>query len=888
MRQSLDVPLCILMRGREESLQLIMIKIFKHNVWLCILTTSIFSFGHNMDVHAQDKPVCNSLLNAYPCDAASILKNSNMSYINGSDIRSKDVVSMMQSSDMVIKLTEGKGKKNVSKSEVLKFNKSEQVTSEVIAQEKVKTVFNKVSVTGDGKAGSSRSGNVSHSVFGVKQGGFLFVEDSKVNVTNTHGIAVESSTPIFKEQSLDLQDDSLSWVVFEKSNIMLKGRGARGLYFRGDSLQDNYQEGELLVNLGTFHFKNTAFRIPDGTAIYSDDARRYPYITASEGTRIFADTLLDVKNNSYVGIEADASFLAGGAHVEKDSYASVELFNKSQWTVRASKNAFEKSKGQDSYFVDSSISFVRLIDSSIFFHKSQNGHSQRLQVGVLDDSATDYAYVAGGDARLYVNAYRTADKRGNLLNADQLLIRGNVYGSTKVYVRGVASNPETKENFSKNNNVDSISVVQVYGKAKQDSFKLPVGYVALGGAPYRYRLCAYSSVLNNANDTKGLAKDDGEFWDYRLEREYINSSKQLRSKVKKVVSRLRKARSIGDVTGHNGVVSNHDGFIFDEIKVQALVPQVPTYLLLPNALFHAGLMDISNQNKQLRMLRVTSRDLLENGKSPAFFIRSYGGNHHYASNLSTLEYGYGGNLDYNAVGVGVVLKARESTYSSASFGLMGTYGKMALLPKDVAQSQKSSLNKWSVTAYGSMQYDMGFYGDGFFSYGSFKGDVLTLARGRTATLEGNLLNASLTFGKSIMAGYQGFIFDPHVQVVYQNLHFGRTPDIDGFDIEMGKPDQWLMRIGGGLTKTLFSSKEAGVVSFSGKLHLAHGFGGKKFVHFADSFELGSFGSALEAGLGFNAQLSSQFAVHGDMTYQRRLGKAGFSGVSFSGGVRYRF
>ncbi|MGF7158174.1 hypothetical protein GGR09_001557, partial [Bartonella heixiaziensis] len=37
-----------------------------------------------------------------------------------------------------------------------------------------------------------------------------------------------------------------------------------------------------------------------------------------------------------------------------------------------------------------------------------------------------------------------------------------------------------------------------------------------------------------------------------------------------------------------------------------------------------------------------------------------------------------------------------------------------------------------------------------------------------------------------------------------------------------------------------------------------------------------------------AQLSSKFALHGDVTYQHKLTKAGFSGVSFSGGLRYHF
>ncbi|WP_246464880.1 autotransporter outer membrane beta-barrel domain-containing protein, partial [Bartonella phoceensis] len=53
-------------------------------------------------------------------------------------------------------------------------------------------------------------------------------------------------------------------------------------------------------------------------------------------------------------------------------------------------------------------------------------------------------------------------------------------------------------------------------------------------------------------------------------------------------------------------------------------------------------------------------------------------------------------------------------------------------------------------------------------------------------------------------------------------------------------------------------------------------------------QLGALGSFLEVGLGFNAQLSPKFVLHGDVAYQRRLTKAGFSGASFSGGLRYLF
>ncbi|WP_208436339.1 hypothetical protein, partial [Bartonella phoceensis] len=81
------------------------------------------------------------------------------------------------------------------------------------------------------------------------------------------------------------------------------------------------------------------------------------------------------------------------------------------------------------------------------------------------------------------------------------------------------------------------------------------------------------------------------------------------------------------------------------------------------------------------------------------------------SNLSALEYGYGGELDYNAIDIGVLLQTIENVYGTTSFGVIGSYERFTLQPLDVKQSQKSAFDKWTATAYGSMQHHTGFYVD---------------------------------------------------------------------------------------------------------------------------------------------------------------------------------
>ncbi|WP_375644971.1 autotransporter outer membrane beta-barrel domain-containing protein [Bartonella sp. MR100HLJHH] len=325
-----------------------------------------------------------------------------------------------------------------------------------------------------------------------------------------------------------------------------------------------------------------------------------------------------------------------------------------------------------------------------------------------------------------------------------------------------------------------------------------------------------------------------------------------------------------------------------EMGIRAVVPQLPTYLLLPNALFHAGLMDFASQNKKLKAIRSFSGGSLKSDENPAFFIRGYGGSYHYASNLSAFEYGYGAELDYSALEAGVLLKEIESSESCTFFGVTGTYGKLSLHPLNVEQRKKSAFDKWSVGAYGSLQHDTGFYIDGVLSYGFFKGDVLTLARGKVVALKGKQFSGSLTSGRMFATGYKGVIFDPQIQVVYQHLQFNPAHDVDNIEVDLGKFHQWMGRVGGRLSKTLNVSEEGRVVSFYSKLSYLHSFEDKRFVSFKNDFQLGFFGSSLEAGLGFNARLSSKLSLYGDINYQHRLTKAGFSGASFSAGLRHLF
>ncbi|WP_375684385.1 autotransporter outer membrane beta-barrel domain-containing protein [Bartonella sp. AP1QHHD] len=741
-----------------------------------------------------------------------------------------------------------------------------------------------VKITGKGKEKNSDN----HAVLRTDLEGTVNLKGTTIRAMDVHGILLENtvdSIPLQEVKDLSNEDSDskipVTEVNMKSSSVTVKGEGSYGIYFQGEkpwsegggkkeeiSLEEEKAPPRLeVVNLDT-----TEFSVLDDTALYGKNVISGAVSLMKSALRS-GNFLLRAEKGASITVLADGSTLEGRTHVDKNSNAELYLGGRSKWILPQ-----QVQKDQHGAAHDSSISLVSLMgESSINFKRHESSSAddyQTLRIG----KGKGEVYRARDGASISLNSYLNTGGALDHQKTDRVLIHGDVSGKTKLQVHGVSGSPGGYT--GRGGNDEGISIIQVSGQAEQDSFQLEGGYVALDKLPYQYKLYSYGpgSHLGKANMDQRLVEGSGDFWDFRLESRSIDSDVQPKpDPAPKPIP--------GPEPSPEPAPEPHPR---PKPGVKAVVPQVPTYLLLPNALRHIGLMNVNNQNKRLEALRITSGGLLESRENPLFFVSGYGGNHRYTSNLSALEYGYGGEFNYNAIEAGVLLKAIENMYGSTSFGIIGAYERFSLQPLNVEQSQKSTFDKWSVTAYGGMQHDAGFYVDGLVSYGLFKGDVLTTARGKTATLKGFPLSASLTAGKTFMVGEDGFVFDPQVQVVYQYLQFNKVRDVDGFDIDLGKLHQWVGRVGGRLTKRLVATDEAQVVSFYGKLHLAHGFEGKQFVHFKDAFQLGAFGSSLETGLGFNAQLSQNFALYGDLVYQHKLTKAGFSGTSFSGGLRYHF
>ncbi len=746
----------------------------------------------------------------------------------------------------------------------------------------------KVNITAkNGERESNSAGGSGRSAFLLSSKGSVELKDGNVRIdgngfwirdTGGGGVKPNSSR---RRRSAEIRP-SVNWANVESSTVVIEGEGRYGIYFDGSGrVRVPSNDSEPLDKLDLFSLKKTVLQVPKSVAIYSNNSDGR--ISLEKETEITGDLLLRSENKSRVLVSTSGSKITGGVRVDNSSYGKIELSGNSEWILTTSSYKPQNMSSSDSY-----ISSVSLVNSAIRFAvpASEEHQYQTLRIG----KGSGTVYEAQGEAHVYLNTYLNKGGKLQEQKTDRLLIHGDVSGKTILHIHSVAGSPGGATGLEGNNK--GISVVQVHGSAQEDSFQLAGGYVTLENSPYQYRLHAYgvSSKLGTASPAQKLVESGGEFWDFRLENGSVD-----------FYTPSKPAPGSGVVPGPHLRPDDGSEFVPDPhlrpvepgvrpIKpgVRAVVPQLPTYLLLSNSVFHAGLVDISNQNKQLEMLRTTSSGMVEVRERPALYLHSYGGHYRYHSDLSALEYGYGGNLNYNAVETGVLLQTIENTTSILSLGVLGSYGKLSLQPLNVEHSQESAFDKWTATVYGSMQHDNGFYVDGLFSYGLLKGDVRTSVRGRTATLKGKPFSVSLTGGQAFAIGYESFVLDPQVQVIYQRLQFSNARDVDNFDIELGGLNQWVARVGGRLIKVPKNYEGVNSIALYGKVYLSHGFGERQAVRFKDSFQLGNFGSTLEAGLGFNARLSGSLVLHADMVYQRKLTKAGFSGASFSGGVHYRF
>ncbi|WP_139412275.1 autotransporter outer membrane beta-barrel domain-containing protein [Bartonella mastomydis] len=361
-------------------------------------------------------------------------------------------------------------------------------------------------------------------------------------------------------------------------------------------------------------------------------------------------------------------------------------------------------------------------------------------------------------------------------------------------------------------------------------------------------------------------------------------------------------------------------------NVKTLTPQIENSFVMPIAMFAVGVADANNQNILLDNMQITMFEPKEY-QERSIFLSTYGNKNTFFSRIHPKQEGtpteqegtpteqqstpaeqqveqndvqleqesvkaeqgsIHADIRYAALQAGAILIAREGQNINTHFGFFGTYGKLSFAPKNAESSHKKMFDKWSLTAYGNIQHDSGSYASGFLSYGILKENMRKDFIEDTPQIKNSkILGAAATVGQKLSTGFEGVILEPQAQIVYQRLILGSPSDNisssadssssndDSFKINISKPDQWLLRIGGRLTQN-----KGHVLSFYGKLNM--------IKTFSKNFKLAAMGSLVEGGFGIQAHLSPNIELHSDLSYQHKFKKVGISGINISAGMRYHF
>ncbi|WP_208433482.1 autotransporter outer membrane beta-barrel domain-containing protein [Bartonella doshiae] len=692
------------------------------------------------------------------------------------------------------------------------------------------------------------SGGFIHSGGGVKVdlGSTAFLNDVEIIAENPRDSALVA---------MNRSDDKPSKIVMTGGSIKAEHTA---FYVGGDAQIDATDVTATAKNFGIqiedshINLTNTKLSVENGIGIDVNWPNKNSFnIVNLKNTEIHADVLLSISDPSIVTtatLITDHSSIEGRVKTSDEGKIVFDLKNDTTWTIKNS--AYEKDK--DGHLVHitqrsrSDVSVLNLDNSTIAFEIPTEEHYHTLHIGT-GKAETKTVYNASGDARIGFNI-AWGDETEIIINqkSDRLLIHGDVAGTTTVYIKSDLGKRDSVVNAAAVSNTSGLSLIQVSGNAKEDSFKLDKGYTTLGGKPYKYTLTAYgpTSSHGKANSGQSFFEEKNEnFWDFRIHKAFLDSG-----------------------SGSGGI--------------PAPVAQTASYIVMPNALFTAGFTDMLKQSALLADIHTA--------QSYSFFLSPYGNTATLTSKRGPLKYGYNADIFYAAAQAGVTSAAMENKDFTIHLGALGTYGQLSFTPQDIEDTGKSTLNKWAATAYGTLHHNNGLYLDILASYGIIDGNITTAVFKSAAKLNNTTtFSASATVGKEFATDAEGVTFEPQAQLIYQQLSFDTIKDADNLKIDMRNPSQWLARIGGRLSKTV-STENNNVFSFYGKVNFLKTFGDDGKIQIGDVFDLDPMGASLEGGVGINAKLSQNFSIHGDVSYQQKLQKTGITGASFSGGIRYQF
>lgn len=201
---------------------------------------------------------------------------------------------------------------------------------------------------------------------------------------------------------------------------------------------------------------------------------------------------------------------------------------------------------------------------------------------------------------------------------------------------------------------------------------------------------------------------------------------------------------------------------------------------------------------------------------------------------------------------------------------------------------KAHFETQSLAGLPTWQAQAGWYVDAVVTGGRFDGPVTTPSRGKTISLRGNAIAASIEAGYPVQLNSQGLALEPQLQFVYQRLSFDRRTDVDRIRVDLGNPDQGVVRAGLRLTRPILGPDEVRFTPYLKANLLQHVGAGDTVRLSGVAFGTGSVGPTAQVGGGITGMLRHNLSIYGDVAWQQELGDGGYRGWAFNGGLRYTF
>jgi autotransporter family porin len=497
---------------------------------------------------------------------------------------------------------------------------------------------------------------------------------------------------------------------------------------------------------------------------------------------------------------------------------------------------------------------------------------------------------------------------------DRLLVRGNVSepgGATVLNITPGALSDGALSDFNHNSAVDAnegISVVQVAGTSSADAFRLNGGSVAAG--PFQYGLYAFQPGASQAAQRAvGGATAGNRFWDYRLANVYIcESDCTPMTAVNPSANPSPSAPAPAPLPPPNPAtpplppplspqVAALDGCVVDGVDNCApgrreVTPQVPAYISAPMALASYGYEILDNLHKRLGEVRHEST--LDAGLGGEAFARYIGGDYHYNTDRSFRQYGYDFEEEINALQVGANVFGIDTDKSTMRGGVAFTHGTTRIDPHAADGFSRTKYYSNSIAMFLTWQDVNGFYVDGVVSGDRHQGDVDIGGGSDVARIRASGWTASIETGYPWRFD-NGMELEPQLQISRQDLKVHDFTDLAGASVRYNYYDQNIGRLGVRLTHTWQSDSGRQGTPYL-RLNYIQGWGGNRprvtvgddSLGISQAFTGGSYGRALELGLGGTMTFGNRISLYGEGDYQKNLGDAGLRGWGFNLGARWMF